>query len=82
MVYTYSVTSVQETYLIILCSAAVSDDTLQTTVYLEGPVLISRSPVIHPGDVQVVKAVGKPPENSPLALGGLVNCVVFSCEGV
>ena len=49
--------------------------------YLEGPVLISRSPVIHPGDVQVVRAIGRPPLGSPFAKESLVNTVVFSVNG-
>lgn len=49
--------------------------------YLEGPVLISRSPVIHPGDVQVVHAIGRPPLSSPFAKESLVNTVVFSVNG-
>lgn len=49
--------------------------------YLEGPVLISRSPVIHPGDVQVVRAIGPPPSGSPFAKESLVNTVVFSVIG-
>ncbi|KAH9916868.1 RNA dependent RNA polymerase-domain-containing protein [Fomitopsis serialis] len=50
-------------------------------VYLEGPTLITRSPAIHPGDIQVVHAIGKPPEGSDLARGCLSNCVVFSIRG-
>ncbi|KAH9064156.1 RdRP-domain-containing protein [Lactarius vividus] len=46
--------------------------------YLEGPVLVSRSPVIHPGDVQVVRAIGRPPPGSPFEMEPLVNTVVFS----
>jgi RNA-dependent RNA polymerase len=49
--------------------------------YLEGPVLISRSPTIHPGDVQVVHALGRPPVGSPFAIEPLVNTVVFSVNG-
>ncbi|KAN0128358.1 RNA dependent RNA polymerase domain containing protein [Lactarius tabidus] len=49
--------------------------------YLEGPVLISRSPVIHPGDVQVVRAIGRPPLGSPFEKESLVNTVVFSVNG-
>jgi len=44
-------------------------------------VLISRSPVIHPGDVQVVRAIGRPPPDSPFAKESLVNTVVFSVNG-
>lgn len=49
--------------------------------YLEGLVLISRSPVIHPGDVQVVRAIGPPPLGSPFEKESLVNTVVFSVNG-
>ncbi|PVG04810.1 RdRP-domain-containing protein [Serendipita vermifera] len=48
--------------------------------YLEGPVMISRSPTVHPGDARMVKAIGKP-ANAPSSLTNLINCVVFSCEG-
>ncbi|KAJ7456685.1 RNA-directed RNA polymerase 2 [Mycena latifolia] len=49
--------------------------------YVEGDVLISRSPTIHPGDVQIVKAIGKPPPGSPLDHEPLPNSVVFSVLG-
>lgn len=49
--------------------------------YFEGPTLITRSPAIHPGDIQVVHAIGKPPADSDLAKGQLKNCVVFSTQG-
>lgn len=51
------------------------------TFYLEGPVLISRSPTIHPGDVQLAKAIGKPPKGSCFAREALPNTVVFSVQG-
>ncbi|KAH9946766.1 RNA dependent RNA polymerase-domain-containing protein [Amylocystis lapponica] len=50
-------------------------------VYLEGPTLISRSPTIHPGDVQVVRAIGRPPCGSPFEHESLRNSVVFSVKG-
>ncbi|KAK7693714.1 hypothetical protein QCA50_003286 [Cerrena zonata] len=50
-------------------------------VYFEGPTLITRSPVIHPGDVQVAHAIGRPPPGSPFARETLRNCVVFSTKG-
>lgn len=50
-------------------------------IYLEGPMLIARSPVIHPGDVQIVHALGRPPRNSPFAKEQLTNTVVFSIKG-
>jgi RNA-dependent RNA polymerase len=49
--------------------------------YLDGPVLICRSPIIHPGDVQVVRAIGRPPLGSPFATEPLMNTVVFSVNG-
>lgn len=50
-------------------------------IYLEGPTVISRSPTIHPGDVQVVHAIGRPPPESSFAKEPLANTVVFSTEG-
>ncbi|TDL24271.1 RdRP-domain-containing protein [Rickenella mellea] len=49
---------------------------------LKGPVLVARSPVIHPGDVQVVQAIGLPPEGSPFEKEQLQNTIVFSTNGV
>ncbi|KAL1748886.1 RNA dependent RNA polymerase-domain-containing protein [Schizophyllum fasciatum] len=49
--------------------------------YLEGDILISRSPTIHPGDVQVVRAIGLPPAGSPFSHEPLHNTVVFSVRG-
>jgi len=49
--------------------------------YLSGRVLISRSPVIHPGDVQIVEAIGPPPPNSCFEKEELPNTVVFSVQG-
>ncbi|KAI0762892.1 RdRP-domain-containing protein [Fomes fomentarius] len=50
-------------------------------IYLEGRVLVSRSPTIHPGDVQVVHAIGRPPPDSPFARESLRNTIVFSIQG-
>ncbi|KAH9082018.1 RdRP-domain-containing protein [Lactarius deliciosus] len=61
--------------------ACVSMPETNVVRYLEGPVLVSRSPVIHPGDVQVVRAIGRPPPGSPFATEPLVNTVVFSVNG-
>ena len=49
--------------------------------YIEGPVLVSRSPMIHPGDVQVVRAIGRPPVGSPFQKEPLMNTIVFSVKG-
>ena len=43
-----------------------------------GRVIVTRSPVMHPGDLQYVKAVDVP-TNSPLK--NLRNCIVFSQQG-
>ena len=45
---------------------------------LNGTVAITRSPALHPGDIQLVKAVS-PPKDSHLR--NLQNCVVFSQKG-
>ncbi|KAJ7783448.1 RNA-directed RNA polymerase 2, partial [Mycena maculata] len=49
--------------------------------YIEGDVLISRSPTIHPGDVRLVRAIGKPPPGTCFAREPLPNTVVFSVLG-
>jgi RNA-dependent RNA polymerase len=49
--------------------------------YLEGPCLITRSPVIHPGDLQMVHAIGRPPQGSRYTEEPLANSVVFSVLG-
>ncbi|CAE6449490.1 unnamed protein product [Rhizoctonia solani] len=56
-------------------------DKNQEPIYLQGPYMITRSPAIHPGDVQVVHAIGRPPKGSPFDREPLVNTVVFSCKG-
>ena len=62
-------------------SAACIRDPHQEPFYLEGDILITRSPAIHPGDVQMVRAIGPPPINSPFANEKLPNCVVFATKG-
>lgn len=44
----------------------------------DGPVLVTRSPALHPGDIQRAKAV-TPPAGHPLR--SLQNCIVFSQKG-
>lgn len=51
-------------------------------VYLEGPTLVSRSPTIHPGDVQILNAIGKPRDNTPFREETLSGCIVFSVQGI
>ncbi|OCL01938.1 RdRP-domain-containing protein [Glonium stellatum] len=50
----------------------------QRFVLTGGEVAITRSPALHPGDIQIVQAVDVP-SDSPLAK--LRNCVVFSQKG-
>lgn len=57
-------------------------DQNEGVIFLEGPLLISRSPTIHPGDVQLAYAIGTPPEGSCFAKEPLYNTVVFSVKGM
>ncbi|KAG6878981.1 hypothetical protein C0992_006116 [Termitomyces sp. T32_za158] len=50
-------------------------------VWLEGSCSISRSPVVHPGDVQRVRAIGKPPENMVCLFAHMKNVVVLPSVG-
>ena len=54
--------------------ATVYDESKATEQFIEGKVLITRSPQVHPGDVQLVTAVRRP------ELNHLKNVVVFSCR--
>ena len=54
--------------------ATVYDESKATEHFIEGQVLITRSPQVHPGDVQLVTAVRRP------ELNHLRNVVVFSCR--
>ncbi|KAL4244861.1 RNA-dependent RNA polymerase [Abortiporus biennis] len=49
--------------------------------YIQGPVVISRSPTVHPGDVQRVWAIGKPPEDKLCLFRNLRNVVVLPSVG-
>ena len=50
-------------------------------IFLEGQIMISRSPVSHPGDVQIRKAIGRPPKGSLLEKHIVKNALVFSIKG-
>nr|CAA83245.1 unnamed protein product [Phanerodontia chrysosporium] len=50
-------------------------------IYLDGPTLVTRSPTIHPGDVQVAHGIGRPPRGSPFEHESLRNTLVFSTKG-
>ncbi|KAI6030049.1 RNA dependent RNA polymerase-domain-containing protein [Pisolithus marmoratus] len=47
--------------------------------WLRGPCVVFRNPVMHPGDVQLVEAIGEPPRNCLFAK--LKNVVVFPAQG-
>ncbi|KIM48826.1 hypothetical protein M413DRAFT_437999 [Hebeloma cylindrosporum] len=49
--------------------------------WLTGNASISRSPVVHPGDVQRVRAIGKPPDDKLCLFRNLVNVVVLPSIG-
>ncbi|KAH9018115.1 RdRP-domain-containing protein [Lactarius pseudohatsudake] len=59
----------------------VQESTDKEPEYLKGACLISRSPVIHPGDIQRVYAVGKPPDDKICFFSGLKNVVVLPVIG-
>ncbi|KGQ04334.1 RNA-dependent RNA polymerase 1 [Beauveria bassiana D1-5] len=54
-----------------------SGERLDTTL-TDGPIIVTRSPALHPGDIQCVQMV-TPPESHPLR--SLRNCIVFSQKG-
>ncbi|EJD54735.1 RdRP-domain-containing protein [Auricularia subglabra TFB-10046 SS5] len=49
--------------------------------YLKGGVTVTRSPVCHPGDVMVMRAIGPPRAGSAFELLRPKNCIVFSTKG-
>ena len=61
--------------------ACIKDSYMHEPIYLEGPTVISRSPTIHPGDVRVAHAIGRPPPGSCFEKEKLPNTVVFSIRG-
>ncbi|KAM5531730.1 hypothetical protein V8D89_014579 [Ganoderma adspersum] len=61
--------------------ACIQSEDDEEPVYLEGVVVISRSPVVHPGDVQRVYAVGKPPDDKVCSFRNLKNVVVLPSVG-
>ncbi|BGP17973.1 hypothetical protein JCM10213v2_006021 [Rhodosporidiobolus nylandii] len=48
-------------------------------LYLEGRILITRSPVVDPGDLRIVNAIGRAPQGSRMEV--LENCVVLPTTG-
>ena len=50
-------------------------------IYLTGWTLVTRSPTIHPGDVQKAWGIGRPPRGSPFEKESLRNTIVFPIRG-
>lgn len=50
-------------------------------VLVEDRVLVTRSPALHPGDVQICRAVKPPKDSSGNPLNSLINVIVFSQHG-
>ncbi|EKM55297.1 uncharacterized protein PHACADRAFT_173398 [Phanerochaete carnosa HHB-10118-sp] len=62
--------------------ACVQKSVDEELIWIEGSVTISRSPVVHPGDVQRVTAIGKPPDDGrPCFFRNLKNVVVLPSTG-
>ncbi|KAH9843166.1 RdRP-domain-containing protein [Rhodofomes roseus] len=49
--------------------------------YIKGSVIITRSPTMHPGDIQRVYAIGEPPEDKVCFFRNLKNVVVLPSTG-
>ncbi|KAK7041563.1 hypothetical protein VNI00_009150 [Paramarasmius palmivorus] len=49
--------------------------------YIEGLCAVCRNPITHPGDVQRVNAIGKPPPNKRFMFAHMKNVVVFPSKG-
>lgn len=63
----------------IFACVANSDD--EEPIFLDGRTMITRSPTIHPGDIQIVHAIGRPPKGTVFDIEPLTNTVVFSTRG-
>ncbi|THU88603.1 RdRP-domain-containing protein [Dendrothele bispora CBS 962.96] len=61
--------------------ACVQENPNEEPIWLEGACTITRSPVVHPGDVQRVHAIGKPPKGMLCLFGHLKNVVVLPSVG-
>ncbi|GAA5867495.1 hypothetical protein JCM3774_003853 [Rhodotorula dairenensis] len=50
-------------------------------IYLEGTVVVTRSPAMDPGDIRVLQAVGKLPSKMKCRMQALENCLVLPTRG-
>ncbi|KAM3512242.1 hypothetical protein MY11210_004089 [Beauveria gryllotalpidicola] len=66
-----------EVYVTYDATRGKSGERLDATL-TDGPIIVTRSPALHPGDIQYVKMV-TPPKSHPLR--SLRNCIVFSQKG-
>jgi hypothetical protein len=57
--------------------ACIHDPITNETTYIEGPVCIYRSPTLHPGDIQMVRAIGRIPDDIRTGLKDVKNALVF-----
>ncbi|GAA5822355.1 hypothetical protein JCM11251_006311 [Rhodosporidiobolus azoricus] len=62
-------------------AALVFPDKPEEPQYLKGKVAITRSPVVDPGDIRIVEAIGELPQGRALRLAGLTNCIVLPTTG-
>jgi hypothetical protein len=68
---------------LIFFEACVWDPKWDGPKWIEGEVMVSRSPTVHPGDAQQAMAIGKPPDDmvNQYAVENLFNVLVFSVKG-
>lgn len=57
-------------------------DQPEEPVYLEGTVVVTRSPAMDPGDIRILQAVGKLPSKLNTRMRALENCLVLPTQGV
>ncbi|ATY60774.1 rna-dependent rna polymerase [Cordyceps militaris] len=66
-----------EVYITFDSTRGKSGERMDATL-IDGPVIVTRSPALHPGDIQIAKMV-TPPDSHPLK--SLRNCIAFSQRG-
>ncbi|KAG6332429.1 hypothetical protein ID866_6657 [Astraeus odoratus] len=61
--------------------ACIQNSSDEEPKWIRGMCIVSRSPVVHPGDVQRAYAIGKPPADKLCLFSHLRNVVVFPSQG-